>query len=320
LEWLRRNELPSGGIRAFSGSSKAYPEVTGYLIPTLMKAGECDLALRLSEWLVRIQREEGAFLGLDGRAYVFDTGQALRGLLAGLVLKPALRDSMRKAVEYLTSQLLDDGNGGFIRQYAHMPVHESILLYALVPMVEACEVLGMEQSAGAAARAVDHYAKSATVLDTGALTHFLAYEIEALIDLGREDQAAPTLEQLKEAQDSAGAVTATVRDRWVCVPGLAQLALCWHKVGDRRPAENAMEWLQAHQLRNGGFLGSVGRGATYYPASELSWAAKFFLDASYQSERAALGSAPGSHEERPFPAEGASHHYGCARLTPRLIP
>ena len=28
LEWLRRNELPSGGIRAFSGSSKAYPEVT----------------------------------------------------------------------------------------------------------------------------------------------------------------------------------------------------------------------------------------------------------------------------------------------------
>jgi hypothetical protein len=41
-----------------------------------------------------------------------------------------------------------------------------------------------------------------------------------------------------------------------------------------------MKWLDEHQMPSGGFLGSYGPKATYFPNAEISWAAKFYLDAS----------------------------------------
>ena len=38
LSWIRANHLPGGGIRVESGHRYAYPEVTGYLVPTLLVA------------------------------------------------------------------------------------------------------------------------------------------------------------------------------------------------------------------------------------------------------------------------------------------
>ncbi|PIP06466.1 MAG: hypothetical protein COX51_08715 [Syntrophobacteraceae bacterium CG23_combo_of_CG06-09_8_20_14_all_50_8] len=45
------------------------------------------------------------------------------------------------------------------------------------------------------------------------------------------------------------------------------------------PADKAMSWLERHQTKSGGLRGSYGRGASYFPKVELSWAAKFYLDA-----------------------------------------
>src|SRR5262249_59965372 len=110
-------------------------------------------------------------------------------------------------------------------------------------------------------------------------THFLAYELEALIDLGRPGHAVPVLERLRREQSEDGAVRGEGGASWVCSPGLAQLAICWYKLGEAESADRAVAWLEAHQQPSGGFLGCYGEGGTYFPTAGLSWAAKFYLDA-----------------------------------------
>ena len=83
LGWIRDNKIGSEGITVSSKNRKPYPEVTGYIIPTLIECGERELAVELGHWLLSIQAENGAFRGPDdGACYVFDTGQIVRGFLA----------------------------------------------------------------------------------------------------------------------------------------------------------------------------------------------------------------------------------------------
>jgi hypothetical protein len=279
LAWIRAHEAPDGGIRVHSRRDRAYPEVTGYLVPTLLTYGERELAARLVSWLMRIQQPDGAYTSPDGVPYLFDTGQALRGLLAEPGLLPGAAEAGRRAADYLCAALVDGGRGGFGVRYAGTIIPETIHLYVLPALHRAADVFGVSRYRAAAGTCLEHYTTHPELLRIGTLTHFLAYELEALIDLGRPDLARPTLRVLHAEQRSDGAVRALPGARWVCAPGQAQLALCWYKTGDRAAGDRALTWLESRQERSGGFLGSYGRGATYFPDAELSWAAKFYLDA-----------------------------------------
>ena len=98
-QWLLRSERPGGGSAAFftplGGWSRAYPETTGYLIPTLLelraRGGDPELeayALRCGAWLHSIQNRDGSWnAGLHPprrwpRSSVFNTGQVLKGMMA----------------------------------------------------------------------------------------------------------------------------------------------------------------------------------------------------------------------------------------------
>lgn len=292
IDWLAAQELPGGGIRVHSAHPHAYPEVSGYIVPTLMNYGRQALAARLVRWLTRIQKADGAFTDPDrDQPYLFDTGQALRGLLAGIDLVPEAQDAAHKAADYLHGQMLNAGRGGFRLGYADGAaggIAESIHLYVLPPLLRAAERLERPEYAEAARRCLDHYRDSPGVLNPDDLTHFLAYRLEALIDLGCADLAGPILDALREVQTADGAVRAQSGARWVCTPGLAQIAVCWYKTGQTNPADRALGWLERRQEPSGGFLGSYGRGGTYFPEVEISWAAKYYLDAArLRSEGAA---------------------------------
>lgn len=101
LEWLRSMEHPDGGIRAWP-EYKAYPEVTGYLIPTLKRNGEKEYAERLGDWLESIQNLDGSWNGLEGGPAVFDTAAIIEGLRA-------LGRDTSKADAYLWRSTLEDG-------------------------------------------------------------------------------------------------------------------------------------------------------------------------------------------------------------------
>jgi malonyl-CoA O-methyltransferase len=264
-----------------SGHPNAYPEVTGYLVPTLLGYGQVDLARRLVEWLLCAQRDNGAFTDPDvGADCIFDTGQVLRGLLAARDLVLEANPAARRAVEYLQSQMLEGGSKGFRLSYADGEIPESVELYVLPPLVEAAKIFHLPELAAAATRCFEYYREAKDVLRFDGLTHFLAYELEALIDLGHADLARPTLDRLRALQTKDGAVRGTGSAEWICTPGLAQIAVCWYKTGQWAAADRAVAWLEAHQGDGGGFLGSYGPGACYFPEKEISWAAKYYLDAN----------------------------------------
>lgn len=280
LAWIRDNHLPTGGIRVESGHPNAYPEVTGYTVPTLLEYGERELAVELVNWLLCIQHADGSFSDpVHGEKYVFDTGQVLRGLLAARDPVPQAVDAARRATDYLCSRMIDGGGGGFPPCYAGSDCPETVLLYVLPPLAAASELFDDAACRDAVKHCRDFYTKHPDFLKTGTLTHFLAYELEALIDLHEEELAEPVLDRLENEQKPDGSIRGKSKAGWVCIPGLAQLAICWYKLDRPEPADKAVAWLDVHQRPSGGFRGSLGRGAKYKQNVEVSWATKFYLDA-----------------------------------------
>jgi len=278
LAWLRQNEHPTGGIRVHSRHRAAYAEVTGYLIPTLLQWRETDLAIRCAEWLVRVQAPDGSFADPnEGLPYVFDTGQVLRGLLATVDLVPAAAASARRAADYLCRMAMDGGRAGFdVRYPGTDPL--STHLYVLPPLLQAAALFAEPRCRETAEACVEYYISRRDALQIGTRTHELGYELEALIDLGRQDLAAPVLQRLASLQAKDGSLRSGEQP-WVCTPGLAQIAVCWYKTGNLVPADKAVLWLESRQLRGGGFFGSYGPGASYFAEVAPSWGVKFYLDA-----------------------------------------
>ena len=87
-------------------------EVTGYLIATLHGIGEREMALEMARWEQSVQREDGAFSAPDGVPYTFDTAQAVRGFLAVLDDMPTVEPHLRKACDFVVSQIREDGRVG----------------------------------------------------------------------------------------------------------------------------------------------------------------------------------------------------------------
>jgi malonyl-CoA O-methyltransferase len=252
--------------------------VTGYLVPTLLAYGERELVLRLVRWLICTQRADGSYTSARGVPYVFDTAQVLRGLLAGAELEPRAVDAAQRAADCLCAEMVNGGRGGFGPRYDG-DVPDNIHVYALPPLRDAAKAFDKPAYRDAAERCAKYYAGRRDALQMGTLTHFLAYELDGLIDMGYADLAMPVLRQLSQLQRPDGSVRGVGDRPWVCVPGLAQLAVCWYNVGNCESADLALRWLESHQQPSGGFRGSRGRGASYFPDVELPWAAKFYLDA-----------------------------------------
>ena len=126
VRWLLKAQRPDGGIPAYysllSGYSDSYPEVTGYIIPTLYDyaretrdASASRAAERAAGWLLSLQMPDGAFpAGLHGAAAspsVFNSGQILQGLVRACseTNRPEIRRSAIAAGNWLVQVLRPDG-------------------------------------------------------------------------------------------------------------------------------------------------------------------------------------------------------------------
>ena len=81
LAWVENNTHPDGGMRCWT-NGPIYPEITGYLIPTLLAHGKDSLAHQFADWLEAHQNQDGSFYGLHGGKAVFDTSACYEGLRA----------------------------------------------------------------------------------------------------------------------------------------------------------------------------------------------------------------------------------------------
>ena len=248
------------------GWHPAYPEVTGYIIPTLYLAaahlGRPDLAQRAdraARWEIEVQLGSGAVRGgvmgeVEGPV-AFNTGQALLGWLSALEAggDPTFADAARRAGRYLVSTLDADGHwrsddGAFSRP--GLKLYNARTAWALA---EAGRRLGEPAFTATAARALDAVARAQhpngwfpyCSLDDPErpLLHTLAYAIRGLLEGGRvlaDDRlvaaAVRPAERLAEMVVARGGVAGRLNADWSpavtwrCLTGEAQMANNWMRL------------------------------------------------------------------------------------------
>jgi hypothetical protein len=130
LRWILDAQQSDGGIAAYysllTGYSESYPEVTGYIVPTLYDFSRISrddkvlvAAERATRWLLSVQMTSGAFpAGLHDRSQdetqpsVFNTGQILQGLVRAHVEtnRPELLQAAVAAGDWLIKVQQVDGS------------------------------------------------------------------------------------------------------------------------------------------------------------------------------------------------------------------
>lgn len=281
LDWFKKYVVPGQGIIVHTKQLVSYPEVTGYFIPTLYEWGENELARSCTRWLLSIQLGDGSFPAPDGVPYTFDTGQVMRGLCAAMEDEvQGVEEALKKASDWILTQIDSDGrlNTPSTELWGDI-ANDMIHLYVIPPLKEAGQKLGNDEYVKAAEAILAFYKQQEELLPFNRLSHFHAYIMEALCELGETELAAKGMSDVEVLQRKDGSIPAYPDVNWTCSTAIAQYAVVWYRLGKTERADRAIRYMEKIQNKSGGFFGSYGQGAKYISGAEISWAVKYFLDA-----------------------------------------
>lgn len=293
MKWIKRNTLHGSAVSYIAGGNEGYPEVTGYFIPSLIQWGYRDMAVSYAKWLCSIQMTDGSWGNAAGtKSFIFDTGQILKGLLSVRSMVPEVEDVILRGCEWMVSKIDADGRMPLLNEDdwgRGVANAELVHLYCLSPLKEAGRIYNIPQYEEKAEEVLDYYRKNHTadILRFERLSHFQAYVLEGLVDMGEVDLAREGMEVMAKYLDQFGYVPAYNNVSWVCSTGLFQLALIWFKLGDVKRGNEAFTYACSLQNESGGWYGSYPTEQsgldenTYFPYDEISWVEKFFMDALY---------------------------------------
>lgn len=294
IQWVIDHSIKNEGIICETNLPKSYPEVTGYYIPTLIRWGYRDLACSYAKWLCTIQKEDGSWYNAEDTApYVFDTAQILKGLLAVRTIIPQVEQNILAGCEWILAHMQEDGR-------LVTPVKDAwgadldtcdevIHIYCLSPLIESARVFNKPEYRQKALKIWAYYKKNyyEKIMNFSLLSHFYAYLMEALLDIGELDMAKKAMTKIEQYQKNNGAVPAYNNCNWVCSTGLFQLSLVWFRLKNITRGNRTFEYACKLQNKTGGWFGSyqseegMNENNTYFPSGEISWAVKYFLDALY---------------------------------------
>ena len=292
--WVVEHSIKGQGIINNTQNTTSYPEVTGYFIPSLLCWGHDDLAVSYAKWLCIIQKEDGSWYDTEDTApYIFDTAQVLKGLLSIRDRLPEVDEHIFKGCDWIFSCMQNDGRlitpckdaWGNDTDICDEVIH----IYCLSPLIEAARIFDKPEYEEKARQIFEYYKKNyyEKIMNFSLLSHFYAYLMEALLDLGEIDMAKEAMSNIAKYQKESGAVPAYNNVDWVCSTGLFQLALVWFRLGEPERGDKAFEYACKLQNESGGWFGSYlseensNEVNTYIPTAEISWAVKYFLDALY---------------------------------------
>ncbi len=264
LRWILDAQRLDGGIAAYysllTGYSDSYPEVTGYIIPTLYdfaRATNDRSAVTSAEvatrYLLSLQMPAGAFPGgLHGstvQASVFNTGQILQGLVRAHAEtnRPEILNAAIAAGNWLVHMQQPDGSWsgpGAYQEASH--TYYSMVAWALA---ELSEQTADHQYGIAAERNLDwvlsHFRPSGWVDGINLrghpnYLHFIAYVLQGVLECGilrrRTDaievvakSAWALLRKFETNKYLPGACEAEFRSagRFTCLTGNAQMSCVW---------------------------------------------------------------------------------------------
>ena len=304
MDWINANTIDNHGITVTSKKGVIYPEVTGYYIPSLLQWGERKLAIAYAKHLCSIQKEDGSWYDCeDKEPYVFDSAQILKGLVAIRNILPEVDECIIKGCDWLLSNMQPDGRlatpsndaWGNDENFCSELIH----IYCLTPIRDAGQIFNKPEYLKAADKILAYY--KANYIDKiknfSLLSHFYAYVMEGLFDLGEIDLCRESMERLEKYRTRKGALPGFNDVPWICSTGLFQLAVVWYKLGKLEKGNSLFYYALNLQNKSGGWFGSYpasglfakfyrGRKRPYYFADdEISWAVKYFLDALALKEK-----------------------------------
>ncbi len=207
MEWLCRAQdvTGCGGISAGYGLTRgwkpAFPETTGYIIPTFLQYasltggdGYPERAVQMGEWEVAIQLPSGAVrggVGINDHPLVFDTGQVILGWCAlyGQTGQQRFLDAAVRAADWLLS--IQDGDGKWSR-YAFQGIPHTYHTRVAWSLLEVYRHTGSTKYRDAAEKnvtwALTQAQENGWFLHTGfsrdqmPLTHTIAYTLRGLLE------------------------------------------------------------------------------------------------------------------------------------------
>ena len=264
MAWLRAAQRSDGGIAAYysllSGYAKSYPEVTGYIVPTLYDFGHAmndpesfAIAQRAIQWLTSLQMPSGAFPGgLHGEAAqpsVFNTGQILFGLVRACA-ETGSADVLRSAANagnWLASVQNSDGawaTTGAYQGSAH--TYYSMVSWAVAQLAQATNGDGHTRTAERNLDWVLRHVRPSGWIDGINLRghptylHFIAYAIQGVLECGillKRDDAVEAaaksawilLRKFETHKYLLGAYEPDFKPglRFTCLTGNAQMSCVW---------------------------------------------------------------------------------------------
>lgn len=269
MNWLcaAQDAVMGGGVSAYYDLARqrwapAYPETTGYIIPTFLdyagrSGDECfrARALRMADWLLTLQLENGAFpIGplwphWPRSPLVFDTGQIIHGLVRAHAETGDRRylQAARRAGDWLAEVQEPDGSWRQFDYLDHAHTYSARVAWALLQLDEVRPEDRYREAADrnlAWIRNQQHadgwFANAAFSPDEAPLTHTIAYTIQGLLEAGillRSERlcasARLAADALKRRLSTEGYLRGTYGPgwrstaRWGCLTGDAQIAQIW---------------------------------------------------------------------------------------------
>ena len=304
LSWVKKHTIKGNGITVTSKEPYIYPEVTGYYIPSLLQWGERELAVSFAKYLCSIQKTDGSWYdSKDKDPYVFDSAQILKGLIAVREILPEVDEHIIKGCDWILSNMQSNG-----RLTAPNPnvwgndenfYSELIHIYCLSPIRDAGKIFNKPEYVDATGKILAYYIreKRDRIENFSLLSHFYAYVMEGLYDMGKIDLCRESMMHLEKYRNKKGGIPGLKDVPWICSTGLFQLALVWYKLGDLERGNSLFYYALSLQNESGGWFGSYpapsffarfykGRNKPFYfPDEEISWANKYFLDALTLKEK-----------------------------------
>ena len=273
-EWLARAQDASGcdGVSAYYDAARrtwagAYPETTGYIIPTFFRYADLsgndayrERAVRMAVWESDIQLPDGGVRAgtMDATQIVptiFNTGQVLFGWLAAWqqTRDTRFRDSAVRAADWLVAA--QDPDGAWRRFASPFAAHALNTYNTRVAfaLAKAGQLLDEPRYLDAAVRNVQW---ALTRMHTNGwledndledndrpLTHTIAYATRGILEVGLitgqnnyVESAMRMAYAVAQNQRSDGALPGRLDAhwraacRWSCVTGNAQMAIIWQRL------------------------------------------------------------------------------------------